>query len=329
VVAAAVASAAAFSCRPEPGLGSIALARRGALHVVDLATCRDRIVGPSGPGLVSFGRGGNARIVPPPAGITSPNGRLAAHVRVSRDWWTIVVREGGTSREIYRVTRHYRVVTDDTGPIELLGWSGDSRWLLFVIDPDGSGSIQADGLTLRAVSLRGGKPIRVARMLVYRDYLTWCGNRLVFTAGRDRIATNRKRLMSASPPRWKPQPLVALPRRSWGSIACVPGGRSLVAQSQPTSTNPSFFATHWSLWRVSLDGTARQLTSPPSGFADESPRLSRDGKSLLFVRSHKGRGKLYTLRGRRLVGPLLSFGNNLGYYGHHDWWRTAAWSAAR
>src|SRR6266511_2907808 len=82
-VIATAAVTAAFACRPEPGLGSVALARRGALHVVDLATCRDRIVGPGGRGQVMFGRDGRARLIPfrglwP---VTTPDGALSAEVR--------------------------------------------------------------------------------------------------------------------------------------------------------------------------------------------------------------------------------------------------------
>jgi WD40-like Beta Propeller Repeat len=307
VIAAAVAAAASFACHPEPGLGTVTLERRGALHAIDLATCRDSI----------------------------RHGRLPAalvrdvEVRTSKDWWTLVVSENGRRREIYRVTRHYRVVSEDKGPIEVLGRSGDGRWIFFVIDPDSSGSLQADGLMLRAISVRGGRVFKLARMLVYRDYLAWCGGRLVFTAGIDRVATNRKRLLVAAPPLWRPRPLVATPNRSWGSLACAPAGRSLVAQSQLSSGNASFFATRWALWRVGLNGSTRRLTSPPAGFADESPRFSRDGKVALFVRMHKGNGYLYALRGTRATGPLLFLGNSIGYYGHHDWWQTAAWSLAR
>jgi hypothetical protein len=163
-------------------------------------------------------------------------------------------------------------------------------------------------------------------MLVYRDYLAWCGGRLAFTAGIDRVAADRKQLLVAAPPDWRSRPLVRAPGRSWGSLACAPDGRSVVVQSQPQSDDPDFFATRWSLWRVGLDGTRRRLTSPPRGFADESPRLSRDGATVLFVRSHRGAGALYALRDGRLTGPLLSLGSQLGYYGHHDWWQTAAWS---
>jgi hypothetical protein len=315
VVAAAVASAAVFSCRPEPGLGQITLQRRGALHVVDLATCREAVR----PG----------RLVASRSTLISPDGRRRAVVRTSRDWWKIVVTERGRSREVYRVTRHYHVVSDDAGPIELLRWSGDGRWIFFVIDPDGSGSIQADGLQLRVVSTGGGQATRLARMLVYGDYLTWCGGRLVFTAGTDRVATNHKRLLVASPPLWRARPLVRAPRRAWGSLACASSGRWLVAQSQRQSSDPRFFSTHWALWRVGLDGSLRRLTSPPRGSADESPRFSRTGNVLLFVRMRRGNGMLYALRGTRTVGPLLFLGNNIGYYGHHDWWLTAEWSLAR
>jgi dipeptidyl aminopeptidase/acylaminoacyl peptidase len=284
------------------------------LHVVDLATCREGVR----PGHVAQ-----------PSGLTSPDGRIRAIVRTTADWWTIVVTKDGHSRELYRVSRHYHVVSDDKGPIELLRWSGDGRWLFFVIDPDGSGSIEADGLMLRVISADGGRPVRIARMLVYRDYLAWCGGRLVFTAGGDRVATDRKRLLVASPPRWHPRPLVPGTRRVWGSLVCSPNGGSLVAQSQGQSSNPSFFATHWALWRVGLDGSTERLTSPPRGFADESPRFSKDGRVLLFVHTRQGNGSLYSRRGGRVAGPILSLGNNSGYYGHHDWWQTAAWSLSR
>jgi Tol biopolymer transport system component len=301
------------TCRPEPGLGTITYARAGKRHAVDLATCRER---------VEPGRPTKPRL------LVAADGTVAS-VRVSKDWWTIVAHKGGSSRDVYRVSRRYHVVTDDTGPPELLGWSPDGRWILFVVDPDGSGSIQADGLVLRAVRAGGGRVVRIARMLVYRDYLTWCGDKLVFTEGGDRVATSHKRLLVTSPPGWRPRPLVRAAGRSWGSVACAPGGRWLVAQSQRESDNPSFFATHWALWRVGLDGSTRQLTSPPHGYTDESPRISRDGRTLMFVRSRKGTGKLYALRASKVVGPLLVFGNNTGYYGHHDWWLTADWSAGR
>jgi hypothetical protein len=119
---------------------------------------------------------------------------------------------------------------------------------------------------------------------------------------------------------------VSAPTRAWGALACAPDNRSVLVQSQQQSNDARFFATHWSLWRVGLDGSQRRLTSPPERHADESPRFSRDGRSLLFIRSHKGVGKLYGLRGGKVVGPLVSIGYSLGYYGHQDWWQFMDWS---
>jgi hypothetical protein len=163
-------------------------------------------------------------------------------------------------------------------------------------------------------------------MLTTRDYLRWCGGRLVFTAGGDRIATHNKRLLADTPPAWRPHALVHTPGRAWGSLACARHGRSLVVQSQPERNNAYFFATRWSLWRVDFDGSRRRLTSPPRGYADESPRISRDGTTILFVRSRRGVGKLYAVRHGKFLGPLLSLGYSLGYYGHQDWWQTMDWS---
>ena len=33
-------------------------------------------------------------------------------------------------------------------------------------------------------------------------------------------------------------------------------------------------------------------------------------------------------RAGRITGPIADLGYSLGYYGHHDWWQTATWSAS-
>jgi hypothetical protein len=45
------------------------------------------------------------------------------------------------------------------------------------------------------------------------------------------------------------------------------------------------------------------------------------------VREHKGYGQLMLFRNGRAAGPFAKLGYSLGYYGHHDWWLGASWSA--
>ena len=258
--------------------------------------------------------------------LVSPDGRFAATTTAVRNGQQgtqqIVVRDRdtGSTRAVYSVHESYARVPGGTpGPVVLLRWSGDSRWILFAIDPVGSNSIAADGLLLQAVSVRGGRPHRLATTLAYRDYFAWCSGRLVFVAGGDRLATTNKRLVVAAPPGWRVQPLVRTPGRAWGSLACSPEGRSVVVQSQTESRDFNFFHTRWALWRVGLDGSARQLTSPPRGSADESPRFSRDGRTVVFVRSRRGHGRLLALRAVASPAPCARSGTDSGY-GHRSWW---------
>ena len=259
--------------------------------------------------------------------LVSPDGRRSAVVRRSggkalnaRDTIWVTDSKTHASRPVYS-TRVFGDTSglDSPGPIELKRWSDNGRWIFFAIDPGFSASIAADGLRLRVVSASGGAAHAIATMLNYEDYLAWCGGRLVFTAGFDREATVHKQLDEAAPPDWTPHPLTDLRGRAWGSLACAPDGRSVVVQSQPEAPLTSFFATRWQLWRVGLDGTTTQLTQPPVQHADESPHFSRDGRTIYFVRSRRGHGQLYALRGGRMIGPLLSLGYSLGYYGANAW----------
>ena len=223
-------------------------------------------------------------------------------------------------KPVLGVRENYRRVPGGLpGPLGLVDWSPDGRWLLYFIDPMGSASLAADGLDLLALNVATGKTARIAETLMYGDYLTWCGSTLVLTAGGDRLATHNKRLVAAAPPLWRRRVVWRSPSRAFGSVACAPDGKSVAVLSQPARVDFNFFDTRWQLWQVWLDGTHRLLDRPPAGFADESPVWSPDGRSLLFVRERRGRGTLMLLYGRSLFGPLASLGYSLGYYGHHRW----------
>lgn len=301
---AAVAAAVVLSCRPQPGIGTAVYQRGRTQHVLDLSTCRESVE--------------TRPRVPPASPFQAPDGTVAT-IRATGHGRTAKQTLWAGSRPVFTETEYYKAIGpgDTPGPIELLGWSGDSRWIFFTIDPGGSGSIAADGLILRVVSARGGRVHKLGSMLAYPDYLAWCGGRLVWSGGAGRLATSDKRLLAAAPPSWRPAPVVRDPGVAWGSVICAPGGRSVVVQSQPASDDASFFHTRWSLWQVGLDGTRRRLTAPPAHFADDSPRYS--GGSLLFVRSRNGYGTLYALQAGSVVGPFAALGYDTGYYGHHDW----------
>ena len=310
---AAVAAAATLACSPQAGLGRVFYRRGTVSRVVDLATCRDTVAFPA----------------EAPRASVSPDGRYVVELRTTRAAKTgtssMVVRDRRThaAHSAFRVRESYnRSPAGKPGPIDFFRWSGDGAWLVFAIDPQGSASLAADGLDTRVVSAAGGTVHDLGVRLAYDSYLAWCGGQLVYTAGGDRIATTHKTLVAASPPNWRPRPLVHAPTRSWGSLACAPDSRSVVVQSQPASNDANFFRTRWSLWRVGLDGRQTQLTSPPPGFADEAPRLV--GDTLFFVRSRKSRGSLYALRRGKLLGPFASLGQGDGYYGHTDWTYTVA-----
>jgi hypothetical protein len=281
--------------------------------VVSLATCADRIVGRSAP---TAGKP-----------LPSPDGRLAASIRATgaghsakQTIW-ITDRRTHARRAIFSETEYYKQIGpgDTPGPIVPLRISSDDRWVFFTIDPGGSGSIAADGLVLRVVSTNGGPVHKLGVTLPYPDSLTWCGGRLVYAAGKDRVAIHAKRLLVAAPPNWRPAPLWDDRSRSFATPACRPDGKSVAVLSQRSSMNANFFATRWQLWRVGLDGTRQELDAPPPGWADEAPRWSRDGRSLLFVRERNGYGRVMLLRDGRVFGPIAKLGFAIGYYGHHDW----------
>lgn len=280
-------------CTPHTGLGTVAVQRAAYVQVVNLADCTQTRV-------------------------KTPQGRTTAVTVQVTPTSQSIVYEG---RVVLTIRESHKTVPAGVpGPIEVFGLSPDRQWVLYAIDPQGSASLAADGLYLRAVRVSGGRTFPVAAGLAYDDYHAWCGGKLVMTAGGDRIAIHAKRLIITGPPDWHARPLVRAPgRRAFGSLACAPNQKSVVVQSQKSGTDAYFFHTRWALWRVGLDGSMTQLTRPPANHADESPHFSPNGKIFYFVRSQHGRGQLFAFEDGHVTGPLLSLGYSLGYYGHQDW----------
>jgi hypothetical protein len=197
--------------------------------------------------------------------------------------------------------------------VALDGTSPDGRWILYAIDPQGSASLAADGLPMKVVSARGGRPHPIAVGLLNVDYRGWCDGKLVVTAGGDRYAARHKWLAVAGPPSWSVRRIAVAPAFSFGSLACRGDGIVVQATRDRATTTPS-----WALWDFGLEGGMSVVDTPPRGTSDESPQVSRGG-TIYFVRTRDGRGELYALRGGKLLGPLLSLGRLGGYFGHRSW----------
>jgi len=315
-LALALSALALVGCPHDASLGTVSFDRGGARHAVSLADCADRIVR-------------KPRRPAAPAALRSRTGRIARVVVARKPGARFGTQTIAVDGRAVRIVRedYRRIPAGAPGPLGLVSWSPDGRWLFFSIDPMGSASIAADGLELQALHVRDGRVVPVAGMLISSDHMTWCGSTLVLTAGGDRIATHHKRLVVAQAPDWKPRALWSDRRRAFGSVACARDGESVAVLSQPASADANFFHTRWQLWRVGLDGSRRMLDAPPAGWADESPRWSRDGRALLFVRERQGRGRLMLWRRGGVTGPFANLGYSLGYYGHHDWWANASWTA--
>jgi hypothetical protein len=274
------------ACTPHPGYGNVAIQRGALVQHVDLTTCRRWTT--------------RARR---PVRVSTPT------IATNRVAGTEMILDRG--RVIYR--HRWR-----EGPIELFGTSPDKKWVLFAIDPQGSASLAADGLTLQAVSVHGGRPHTIATGLLAPDYRAWCDGKLVMTAGADRVAAHHKWLIVTQPPLWHLRRVIDARDFAFGALACA--GNGIVVQATPnsaTTINP-----RWELWGIGLEGGMRVVDRPPAGYADDSPRVARnDLHKIVFVRSRNGHGVLWA----HGVGALLDLGRDDGFFGHRPW-SNVTWS---
>ncbi len=253
----------------------------------------------------------------------APDGRRLAVTRF-KDVWAVDLASG-RARLVYRTPR------GQVAPPELAGWSPDGRWILFWSDIQNSASLAADGLPLKAVRASGGPVRLVLDSLVASDFLTWCGPRLVAAAGGDRVTTVGKSIVSTAPPAWRATPLSRDRTRSWVSPSCARDGAKIAAAAGPAGDLRRFGEERRGIWLLS---PRRRLTTAPMGTSDETPRWSRDGGWILFVRSSvvtenaNARGTLELARasgGRpQAVGARPVTGWN--YYGHYSWADALDWS---
>jgi dipeptidyl aminopeptidase/acylaminoacyl peptidase len=283
----------------------------------------------------------------------SPSGALLAVSRslygkapppYHQEIWLLDPRTGG-KRELFQLPK------PKLAPPLLYGFSPDGRWLVAWEDTQNSASLAADGLPLVAISVADGKTVQIGDArgtLVYRDFLSWCGNALAYVVNRGgRQVSLGDRVAFAAPPTWKPTVTPGRLRdsNSYVSPACSPPGLfELAAAVGPTTQDTPFGQERRRIWLLGYTGGNWHALgpTPPAGLSDELPMWSADGRWLAFIRSGPtnkdagAHGVLYLLdlgkqfNGQaRLVGPLADLGSTGNYYGHYGWSYQLAWRTVR
>ena len=311
------------------------------------ARAGETLYGITGDGsLISASPTGNRRVVGAGLGPLSPGtgfglspdgGRVAVDTsrceRPVGELETVDVKTGARSVVVREPDRFFTFA----------GWSPDGRWLLYWSATQCSASLAADGWPLEAVPATGGKPVRVVRhMLLFSDFLSWCGTRLIAAAGPDRETQLGSALVETQPPAWRDQTLENAGKLSWVSPACAPSGRLLAAAAGQNTQDPGFGVEHRSIWLLrTRRGPARRLTSPPAReLSDEAPRFSHDSRWILLVRARvvpvgdsaisRDTIELTRASGAGTLIPIIDFtSDDFSFYDHFDWPDEIDWYQAR
>jgi Tol biopolymer transport system component len=240
------------------------------------------------------------------------------------------------------------VVTSSKGNVlELAGWWPAGSGLLYWTDPQGSGSIAADGLPLDAVPVTGHRSRQlVPVMLVHGSWLAFTpgGRTVAVVVGDDRVIWAGHKQITICHPTGGCFPVGQAPGVVSLDPSWSPGGTRLVF-ARASATGPfgrsghADFSPYWirrwqatsRLWVASAYGSsAKPLAAAGQGALD--PAWGSDG-SLLFVRDDS----IWLLppgaaRPVRVTGPLGAFTGlayDQTYYGYVPYPRLIAWTLAR
>jgi N-acetylmuramoyl-L-alanine amidase len=219
----------------------------------------------------------------------------------------------------------YRSPADAVGPPVHARFSPDRRWVLFQTDGYESASIAADGLPLLAVPASGGGPIRIeSHVLPWPDFVQRCGDGFVVSAGIDRYVSARKHIDLIRPPTWRPVNISHDPRYSWYAATCSPDGEWIAATRTVNGDEPRIDSAQRSVWLLATDGSSRRSLVQRTGWSDEAPTWSADGRTVTYYehRPHYGvRAREYRVdiaTGAR-TGPLATVAVASDYYGHQTY----------
>ncbi len=214
------------------------------------------------------------------------------------------------------------------GAIVLPGEEG----ILFRLDPGGSSSLAADGLTVYLLGAPDTKPTPLATTVGF-SVSTGAHSTFALTNGLDRYATLTKNVevCSAAPGRCTPVPA------AHGQIsfdpAFSPGGAALAfVQAPPTSRGDfeqrhvvAWYATH-TLWTLAPGGAPREI---PGATGASTPTWSADGSTILYT----GHDAVWLVAANghgapmRIAGPLFDPRRWPASWFQVDWQDQFAWSS--
>jgi hypothetical protein len=236
-----------------------------------------------------------------------------------------------------------RVVYSLSGTVLILaGWWPDGSGLLFWPDPQGSGSIAADGLPLDSIAIGAPRPrTLVASMLVHQSWIAFApgGGALAAVSGGDReIWLGGKQITicqqsGACTPVAQPSGVVSL-QPSWS-----PDGRLVFARASASGPfGPDGNADFSPAWIARWDATQRLWTTTGSGAAPAPVSVAGQGAldpvwgaggALLFVRGDW----LWLLpaasrAAEEVAGPLHA-STGPTYYAYVPYAQLIAWTSAQ
>ena len=164
------------------------------------------------------------------------------------------------------------------------GWTADGSRVLTWQDADCSASIAADGLTLDAVPVAGGRAVSLGTTLADPSWvLPVSGTRVLVNSGGDRIVADHKVLRSCDAATGACTAFLLPAGITSLDPALAAAAHELFEVRVPQSVQASDFVPHGTLWAGTLSGGGEhQLTAAGTGVADPVP--SADDSMVTFVR---------------------------------------------
>jgi len=243
--------------------------------------------------------------------------------------WVVDVDERTRPVELYSSTRDGVVVA---------GWSADSQYVLFWLDPMFANSATNDGLPLYSVPASGGEPRELTFSLLAGVWepAPSGGATIVMTEGASGFTFTYQRVALADVATGQVTYLTgedtASQQPDWS-----PDGRQIAFASQPDKgmvggdgNELTKLCVDRRIWVMNADGDdKRQLTDDPQ-YRDERPLWSKDGSHILFVRPDgEMRASLWLVPAAggepQQVVTLQDVepdgGRSIGWDSIFDWWR--------